>query len=111
MDMTTLWRIGVPSRALPDDAVAYLLAADMMSRLLPAYVGAERVECRHDELAAGQRWPVCGQSTLYALPSGVEIRIDGHALLSATRYELQKLRCSACGTIFSAALPDEAGQT
>jgi hypothetical protein len=40
----------------------------------------------------------------------VEIRIDGHALLSAMRYELQKLRCSACGQIFTASLPPEAGE-
>jgi len=75
-----------------------------------AYVGAERVECRHEELAVGQRCPVCGQGTLYELPPGVEIRIDGHALLSAMRYELQKLRCSACGQMFTAPLPREAGE-
>jgi transposase len=73
------------------------------------YGGAERVECRHAELAVGQRCPVCGQGTLYELPAGVEMRIDGHALLSALRYALQKLRCSACGQIFTAQLPDEAG--
>lgn len=73
-----------------------------------AYVGAERVECRHEELAVGQRCPVCGQGNLYELPPGVEIRIDGHALLSAMRYELQKLRCSACGQMFTAPLPEEA---
>jgi hypothetical protein len=49
--------------------------------------GAERVECRHAELAVGQRCPVCGQGTFYALPPGVEMRSDGHALLSAIRYE------------------------
>ena len=76
-----------------------------------AYVGAERVECRHDELAAGQRCPVCGQGSLYDLPPGVEIRIDGHALLSAMRYELHKLRCSACGAIFTAPLPDGVGKS
>jgi transposase len=76
-----------------------------------AYVGAERVDCRHDELAAGQRCPVCGQGSLYDLPPGVEIRIDGHALLSAIRYELQKLRCSACGAIFTAPLPDGVGKS
>src|SRR5882672_975308 len=75
-----------------------------------AYVGAKRTECRHEDLAVGQRCPVCGQGTLYALPSGVEIRIDGHALLSAIRYELHKLRCSACGEIFTASLPHEAGE-
>jgi transposase len=76
-----------------------------------AYVGAQRVECRHDELAAGQRCPVCGQGTLYDLPPGVEIHIDGHALLSAIWYELHKLRCSACGIIFTASLPGGAGKT
>lgn len=74
-----------------------------------AYVGAERTECHHEELAVGQRCPVCGQGTLYELPPGVEIRINGHGLLSAMRYALQKLRCSACGETFTAALPDEAG--
>jgi transposase len=75
-----------------------------------AYEGADRVECRHEELSPGQRCPVCGQGTLYELPAGVEIRIDGHALLSAIRYELHKLRCSACGQIFTAGLPDKVGE-
>jgi transposase len=74
-----------------------------------AYSGATRVECRHDELAVGQRCPVCGQGTLYRLPAGVEIRIDGHALLSALRSELEKLRCSACGEMFTAGLPEGVG--
>lgn len=74
-----------------------------------AYVGAERIECRHDELKAGERCPACGLGRLYELPAGVAIRIDGHALLSATRYGLEKLRCSACGQVVSAELPTEAG--
>jgi hypothetical protein len=40
----------------------------------------------------------------------VEIRLDGHALLSAMRYELHKLRCSACGAIFTAGLPAGVGE-
>ena len=64
--------------------------------------GAERVVCRHETLAAGQRCPACGRGTLYPLPAGAEIRIDGHALLSAIRYELEKLRCSACGAVNTA---------
>lgn len=74
-----------------------------------AYVGAERRACRHEELAPGDRCPVCGYGNLYRLPAGVEIRIDGNPLLSAIRYELEKLRCSACGAIFSAKLPDGVG--
>jgi rubredoxin len=75
-----------------------------------AYVGAERLECRHEELAVGERCPVCGQGRLYRLPPGVAIRINGNALLKAVRYELEKVRCSACGQVFTAALPDEAGR-
>jgi transposase len=75
-----------------------------------AYVGATHTECRHEELEVGQPCPVCGQGTLYELPPGSAIRIDGHALLSAMHYELQKLRCSACGQIFTASLPPEAGE-
>ena len=74
-----------------------------------AYGGATRVECRHEELAVGQRCPVCGQGTLYQLPAGVEIRIDGNALLSALHYAREKLRCSACGEIFTAGLPAGVG--
>jgi transposase len=43
------------------------------------------------------------------LPPGVELRLDGNALLSAVRYELEKLRCSACGQIFTAAMPGATG--
>jgi transposase len=70
-----------------------------------AYPGAERVVCRHETLAAGQRCPACGRGTWYPLPAAVEMRIDGNALLSAVRYELAKLRCSACGEVFTAPAP------
>ena len=76
---------------------------------MATYEGAERVECRHEALAVGQRCPVCGQGRLYGLPPGVEIRIDGNAFLSAIRYEVEKLRCSACGQVFTAQLPVDAG--
>jgi transposase len=75
-----------------------------------SYEGAERVVCRHEELRVGEVCPVCGQGRLYAVPPGVEIRLDGNALLSAMRYELEKLRCSACGQVFTAPLPAEAGE-
>src|SRR4030095_12492202 len=69
------------------------------------YRGAQTVECRHEELAVGERCPTCGRGSLYRLPPGVEMRLDGNALLSAVRYELEKLRCSACGQIFTASVP------
>jgi transposase len=73
------------------------------------YRAAQTVECRHEELAVGERCPACGRGRLYRLPPGVEMRLDGNALLSAVRYELEKLRCSACGQIFTAAVPAAAG--
>jgi hypothetical protein len=36
-------------------------------------------------------------------------RIDGHALLSARRYELEKLRGSACGELLTAGWPEGVG--
>jgi transposase len=74
-----------------------------------AYKGAQRMECRHETLRAGERCPVCGRGRLYRIAPGVDIRLDGHALLSAVRYVLEKLRCSACGQIFTAATPAAVG--
>ena len=73
------------------------------------YRAAQTVACHHEELAVGQRCPACGRGSLYRLPPGVEMRLDGNALLSAVRYELEKLRCSACGQLFTAAVPAAAG--
>lgn len=73
------------------------------------YQAAQRVTCRHEALAAGERCPACGRGSLYHLPPGVEMRLDGHALLSAVHYEVEKLRCSACGQIFTASVPAAAG--
>jgi transposase len=73
------------------------------------YRTAQTVACRHEELAVGERCPACGRGSLYRLPPGVEMRLDGNALLSAVRYEVEKLRCSACGQIFTASVPAAAG--
>ena len=73
------------------------------------YRAAQTVACRHNELAVGERCPACGRGRLYRLPPGVEMGLDGNALLSAVRYELEKLRGSAGGQIFTASVPVEAG--
>jgi len=90
-------------------------AADRPQRLGHGRQGADvyqavtRVECRHEDLAVGERCPACGRGRLYRLPPGIEMRLDGNALLSAVRYELEKLRCSAGGQVFTAPLPARAG--
>jgi len=73
------------------------------------YSGATRVECRHDTLSVGEPCPACGIGWLYALPPGRALRLNGHALLSAMRYDIEKLKCSACGERFSAKLPETVG--
>jgi transposase len=75
-----------------------------------AYAGATRVECRHEELAVGQRCPVGGQGNRSPWPAGGERRSDGKALRSAVRSELEKRRCSACGELFPAGLPAGGGE-
>jgi hypothetical protein len=57
----------------------------------------------------GERCPACGRGRWYRLPPGVEMRLDRNALLSAVRSELETLRCSACGQIFTASVPAAAG--
>ena len=74
------------------------------------YRGAEHVVCRHETVAGGERCPVCGRGRLYRVEPGIEVRLDGHALLSAVCYALEKFRCSACGQVFTAASPAGAEQ-
>jgi transposase len=74
-----------------------------------AYEGAERVEVAHPTLRAGDACPACGDGTVYEKAPGVLVRIVGGPPLSATVYQLQKLRCNLCGRVFTAEAPAEAG--
>jgi transposase len=71
-----------------------------------AYVGATQVVCHHETLRVGEHCPVCGRGRLYRVPPGVMIRLTGNALVSAVHYALEKLRCSACGQVFTAGARD-----
>jgi transposase len=99
----------VPSSAVPPSPVKKPPPPGHGRLGAEVYRAAQRVECRHEALAVGERCPACGRGSLYRLLPGVEMRLDGNALLSAVRYELEKLRCSACGQIFTASVPAAAG--
>lgn len=74
------------------------------------YAGATRVWVAHSSLEPGDPCPECGQGTVYAMRDpGVLIRLVGRPPISATVYELEKLRCNPCGKIFTASAPAEAG--
>jgi len=75
------------------------------------YPGAARIEITHPELKPGNHCPECKEGKLYKISEpGVEIRVKGAAPLSATIYELEKLRCNLCGAVFTAPLPASAGK-
>ncbi|MFC2141177.1 IS66 family transposase [Acidobacteriota bacterium] len=76
-----------------------------------AYVGAEVVYVSHKKLKAGQLCPDCQGAKIYKwYKDGIEIRIKGSPPLKAIVYKLEKFRCALCGKIYTAELPEEAGE-
>ncbi len=74
-----------------------------------AYTGAERIDVLHPTLKAGDACPACRDGTIYEKTAGVIVRITGQPPVTATIYELQKLRCNLCDQVFTATPPPEAG--
>lgn len=75
------------------------------------YTGAQRLKVAHPTLKAQDTCPKCPQGTLRPVKSsGLVIRIVGSPPISATVWELEKLRCDTCGMMFTAPAPAEAGQ-
>jgi hypothetical protein len=69
-----------------------------------AYRGAARVVVPHESLHRGDACPACQQGEVYPLEQPeVLIRVRGVAPLQATLYACDRLRCNACGEVFSAA--------
>jgi transposase len=75
-----------------------------------AYRGAEKIEIAHQSLHSGNPCPDCGRGNVYGQkePKAL-VRIVGQAPLAATVYELERLRCNACGQIFTAEEPEGIG--
>ena len=74
------------------------------------YNGAEKVRVPHQKLKPGDSCPECGKGTVYETTKpGRLVRVTGQAPLKATVYELQKLRCNLCGTVFTAKPPKDVG--
>ncbi len=75
-----------------------------------AYRGAEQVEIAHQSLAHGDGCPDCAKGKVYRQkePKAL-VRVVGQAPLTATVYELERLRCNACGQVFTAEEPEGVG--
>jgi transposase len=68
--------------------------------------GANRVEIKHQKLRHGDRCPECGQGNVYAQKEPkLLVGVTGQAPLTATVYSLERLRCGACGQVFTAQAP------
>jgi transposase len=67
-----------------------------------SYTGSRKVTVPHDSLTKGDLCPECRKGKVYPTTSGVTVRISGDAPLTATSFELEKLRCNLCGEVFTA---------
>lgn len=72
------------------------------------YKGAQVVNVLHQELKPGDDCPdeYCTGKLYEMSDPGVFIQVKGSPLATATRYNLQKLRCTACQAIYTASLPE-----
>ena len=75
-----------------------------------AFTGADKVAIAHSRLHSGDSCPACEEGKVYRQKEPATlIRIIGQAPLQATVYEMERLRCNACGEVFTANPPQSAG--
>jgi transposase len=75
------------------------------------YRNPRRVRVSHASLKHGDTCPGCLKGKVYAQQEPRRlVRIVGQAPLTATVYELQRLRCNLCGEVYSAAAPEGVGE-
>ena len=74
------------------------------------YPGAQLVKVTHPQHHIGDRCPKCLRGALYLFKTPARIvHIVAQPFLSATVFELERLRCALCGALFTAPPPPEAG--
>lgn len=75
------------------------------------YPGATIHSIEHESLKHGDRCPCCGKGRVYVQPDpGIFLLFKGQAPIDAHLWEAQRLRCNACGDVFTAKLPGEIGR-
>jgi transposase len=75
-----------------------------------AFQGANRVAIAHATLHSGDQCPECLRGKVYHQKEPATlVRFVGHAPLEATVFEMERLRCNACGEVFTADEPERAG--
>ena len=75
-----------------------------------AFVSSRKIAIAHAQLKHGDRCPECGKGNVYGQKDPkVLVRIVGQAPLAATVYSLERLRCGACGQVYTAQEPEGVG--
>jgi transposase len=75
-----------------------------------AFSIAHQVDIAHQKLKHGDGCPECGKGNVYGQKEPkVLVRVVGQAPLAATVYSLERLRCGACGQVFTAQQPEGVG--
>ena len=74
------------------------------------YNGAPKVVIRHATLTCGDTCPECARGKVYPQrqPKTL-VRVVGQPPLEATVFEMERLRCNACGQVFTANEPEDIG--
>ncbi len=76
------------------------------------YPGALKIPVSHQQWSPGDPCPdpECDKGRLYKQKKpGIILRFLGQPFIQAAIYELEKLRCSLCGKVYTAEAPEEAG--
>jgi transposase len=75
-----------------------------------AFVSSRKIAIAHPNLKHGDRCPECEKGNVYGQKEPkVLVRIVGQAPLAATVYWLERLRCGACGQVYTAPEPEGVG--
>jgi len=70
---------------------------------------SESIAVPYPTLCTEQQCPACAHGTLYAMKEPAScVRVFGQAPLVALRWDCARLRCSGCGHVFTAPLPEQA---
>jgi len=75
------------------------------------YPGAKLITVKHESLNLSDMCPGCKRGKIYRTNKpAVIVRVVGNEPLSAKVWELEKLRCNACGEVFKAQPPANIGK-
>lgn len=73
------------------------------------YEKANHIPIAHETLRAGCECPDCGTGKIFDLKAPAQLlRIFGQPILTAVSWDCQRLRCGACGKVYTARGPQEA---